>query len=610
MGSTFSQITADVVIITGDAAQATHAVRKGQVDALLAPLSAASHAAVTLLNTNQSVVISQVGQQLSAAARLLASFAANQGQIAVTGAGELYIVLGSGANAAAAGNHSHADATALAAGFMTPAMLAAQDAAVAALAAHLANVSNPHSVTAAQLGLGVKGANIASAATTNLVTATGDWVDVTGNTTITSLGTGGTSGMTRTVRFTGSGTLTHNAPSLILPGGANISRANGDVAEFRCLSSGNWICTQYQRINGKAVVETPGAAVPSNPGVGFVRSDGSDTNSGAINSPKLTWQGAYDAGFKIFDFGVGTFGDLLVGDIMETVWINGVGIPIGGGTGTQLGNVTRTGTGELRLIGNGRQMIAIGSVSGYGHPGSAGVGYNGPGGVGGNCGSIGLYDLKAESVLARGGDGGVGGPGSSGGVGGVGGNGGTSGGIECLRCHLEGTVTSRGGNGGIGGAGDHAGGSDDPGGHAGAGGNGGDCYVNAIWLEDCAPLNATPYATGGDGANGGTGGNGGGGAGVGGNAGNGGNGGNSATIYLRKIVATAIAPTMFGGNAGSAGSAGGGGGGSGASGAPGAAGINGTTAVEFVRIAAPAPAAATYVFASVIAGTFYGNSYP
>lgn len=89
-----------------------------------------------------------------------------------------------------------------------------------------------------------KGADIASATTTDIGAATGEFVDVTGTTTITGLGTIA-AGIVRTVRFTGALTLTHNATSLILPGSANITTTNGDAAQFRSLGSGNWKCINY-----------------------------------------------------------------------------------------------------------------------------------------------------------------------------------------------------------------------------------------------------------------------------------------------------------------------------------------------------------------------------
>lgn len=89
-----------------------------------------------------------------------------------------------------------------------------------------------------------KGADIASASTTDIGAATGEFVDITGTATITALGTVA-AGIVRTVRFTGALTLTHNATSLILPGSVNITTANGDVAQFRSLGSGNWKCVGY-----------------------------------------------------------------------------------------------------------------------------------------------------------------------------------------------------------------------------------------------------------------------------------------------------------------------------------------------------------------------------
>jgi hypothetical protein len=103
--------------------------------------------------------------------------------------------------------------------------------------------------------VGSKGADIASATTTDLSAATGDYVDVTGTTTIAGLGTAA-AGIERTVRFTGAGQITHNATSLILPSAANITRAANDRAIFRSLGSGNWICIAYQKADGSALVST------------------------------------------------------------------------------------------------------------------------------------------------------------------------------------------------------------------------------------------------------------------------------------------------------------------------------------------------------------------
>lgn len=89
-----------------------------------------------------------------------------------------------------------------------------------------------------------KGGDIASAGTTDISGATGNYLDITGTATITALGTA-PAGAVRILQFDGALTLTHNASSLILPGGANITTAAGDVATFVSEGSGNWRCVSY-----------------------------------------------------------------------------------------------------------------------------------------------------------------------------------------------------------------------------------------------------------------------------------------------------------------------------------------------------------------------------
>lgn len=123
---------------------------------------------------------------------------------------------------------------------------ATQDAALTAWLA--LKVAKAGDTMTGQLKL-AKGADIASATTTDLWAATGNYVDVTGTTTITWLWTVA-AGTTVTVRFTGILTLTYNATSLILPTGASVTTAAGDVATFTSLGSGNWRCTSYTRFDG------------------------------------------------------------------------------------------------------------------------------------------------------------------------------------------------------------------------------------------------------------------------------------------------------------------------------------------------------------------------
>jgi hypothetical protein len=95
--------------------------------------------------------------------------------------------------------------------------------------------------------------DVASATTTDIGAAASNYVRITGTTTITGLGTIA-SGVRRKVVFGGILTLTHNATSLILPTGANITTAAGDCAEFESEGSGNWRCTDYMRASGAAVL--------------------------------------------------------------------------------------------------------------------------------------------------------------------------------------------------------------------------------------------------------------------------------------------------------------------------------------------------------------------
>jgi len=107
------------------------------------------------------------------------------------------------------------------------------------------------SAIAALDSLSIHGADIASATTTVLDTATGDVVDVTGTTAITAITLA--NGKRRWVRFTGILTLTNGA-SLVLPGGANIATAAGDYALFVGYASGVVRCAHYIKASGKAVI--------------------------------------------------------------------------------------------------------------------------------------------------------------------------------------------------------------------------------------------------------------------------------------------------------------------------------------------------------------------
>lgn len=78
------------------------------------------------------------------------------------------------------------------------------------------------------------------------VDVAGNIFSVTGTTTITSINSKG-AGTVIWLNFAGALTLTHNATTLILPDGQNITTAAGDVATLYEYSTGNWKLTNYQK---------------------------------------------------------------------------------------------------------------------------------------------------------------------------------------------------------------------------------------------------------------------------------------------------------------------------------------------------------------------------
>lgn len=107
------------------------------------------------------------------------------------------------------------------------------------------------------------GDTIASDTTTDIGSKDAGYLAVSGNTTITGLGTV-SSGIVKILKFDGALTFTHHATSLILPTGANITTAAGDIAVMRSEGSGNWRCLIYARASGAPLVTAGLAASGSN----------------------------------------------------------------------------------------------------------------------------------------------------------------------------------------------------------------------------------------------------------------------------------------------------------------------------------------------------------
>jgi len=138
-------------------------------------------------------------------------------------------------------------------------------------------------------------ADVASAATTDL-SATSSNVRITGTTTITSFGTAD-SGLMRNLRFAAALTLTHNASSLILPGGANITTAAGDTAVAISLGSGNWVVVNYQ-----PAVNIYAQKSYVDDGDRWVQL--SSTAITAVSQIDLTWTGGAYLAYKIYILGL------------------------------------------------------------------------------------------------------------------------------------------------------------------------------------------------------------------------------------------------------------------------------------------------------------------
>lgn len=97
------------------------------------------------------------------------------------------------------------------------------------------------------------GSDVASA--TALTLGVGNIFDITGTTAITSIVTKGV-GTKVTLQFDNILVLTHHATDLILPSGASITTAAGDIGVFFEYATGDWRCESYERADGTAVVES------------------------------------------------------------------------------------------------------------------------------------------------------------------------------------------------------------------------------------------------------------------------------------------------------------------------------------------------------------------
>ncbi|SFM42768.1 hypothetical protein SAMN04490355_11271, partial [Pelosinus propionicus DSM 13327] len=91
-------------------------------------------------------------------------------------------------------------------------------------------------------------ATLASAATTDIGAAAGNFINITGTATITSFGTPATDGTRRILRFASNGVVITHSAALILPGSLNITTVAGDMLTM-VYRDGVWRCASYQPID-------------------------------------------------------------------------------------------------------------------------------------------------------------------------------------------------------------------------------------------------------------------------------------------------------------------------------------------------------------------------
>jgi hypothetical protein len=233
-----------------------------------------------------------------------------------------------------------------------------------------------------------KGADIASGGTTNIASATGNFVHITGTSAITGFGTA-QAGTRRVLVFDGALLLTHNATSLILPTAANINTVAGDTATMVSEGSGNWRCTSYQRKDGTSLASgggsltnfteavntaTPNASVP----VASLTVNNGATNADMVLAPKgggaylrqvpdNTTTGGNKRGFGALDFQRSRSAAAQVASGADAVILASVNSTAAGDRGVVLassaGSASNTGTAAIAATsstasGSGAVVIA------------------------------------------------------------------------------------------------------------------------------------------------------------------------------------------------------------------------------------------------------------
>lgn len=208
--------------------------------------------------------------------------------------------------------------------------------------------------------------SVASAAEPDIGAVAGNLINITGTVTITGFGTAN-AGVWRKVRFDGVLTLTENATSLILPGGANIITAPGDVADFVSEGSGNWRCAAYSPASGKPIASSswtlttifasnPAWPIPSDASEIWVYAIG----AGASGVSSGAWNGGGGGGCELKIYSG-------IMDATLAITIGAGGPPtVSSAVGSAGGNTTVVGTNIGTVIGLGAPAPVVGGGIGGG----------------------------------------------------------------------------------------------------------------------------------------------------------------------------------------------------------------------------------------------------
>lgn len=90
---------------------------------------------------------------------------------------------------------------------------------------------------------------VSASATTHIGRQPSTFVTITGNTNISSFGTG-MAGQIRVIKFTGTPNLVHSSSTLVVPGGASIAMGNNHHAMVMCLGGEKWVVVYAADNNG------------------------------------------------------------------------------------------------------------------------------------------------------------------------------------------------------------------------------------------------------------------------------------------------------------------------------------------------------------------------